>query len=75
MIRDINGQIEKVIFEIEMRYSKGMKFQLCDLVSVSSCEKESNSSIFKNSLKVKLLNRRIAQIHSTRNDTNIFIKL
>ena len=75
MIRNINNQIEKVIFEIEMRYSKGMKFQLSDLLSVSSCEKESNFSIFRNSLKVKLINKRIAQIHSTRNGTNIFIKL
>lgn len=58
-----------------MRYSKGMKFQLSELLLVSSCEKESNSSIFKNSLKVKLLNRRIAQIHSTRNGTNTYIKL
>lgn len=75
MIRDINSQIEKAIFEIEMRYSKGMKFQLSDLLSVSSCEKESNYSIFRNSLKAKLINKRIAQIHSTRNGTNIFIKL
>ena len=75
MIRDINSQIEKVIFEIEMRYSKGMKFQLSDLLSVSSCEKESNFSIFRNSLKVKLINKRIVQIHSTRNGTNMFIKL
>lgn len=52
-----------------------MKFQLSELLLVSSCEKESNSSIFKNSLKVKLLNRRIAQIHSTRNGTNTYIKL
>ncbi len=75
MIRDINSQIEKAIFEIEMRYSKGMKFQLSDLLSVSSCEKESNFSIFRNSLKAKLINKGIAQIHSTRNGINIFIKL
>ncbi len=75
MIRDINGQIEKVIFEIEMRYSKGMKFQLCDLVSVSSCEKESNFSIFKNSLKSKILNKRVAQIYSVRNEGTTYIKI
>lgn len=75
MIRDINSQIEKVIFEIEMRYSKGMKFQLCDLVSVSSCEKESNFSVFKNSLKSKILNKRVVQIYSVRNDGTIYIKL
>ena len=75
MIRDINNQIEKAVFEIEIRYSKGMKFQLMDLLSVSSCIKESNFSIFRNSLKAKLLNRRIAQIHSTRNGTNTYIKL
>lgn len=75
MIRDINSQIEKAVFEIEMRYSKGMKFQLSDLLSVSSCDKESNFSIFRNSLKTRLINGRIAQIHSTRNGTNIFIKL
>lgn len=75
MIRDINGQIEKVIFEIEMRYSKGMKFQLCDLVSVSSCEKESNFNIFKNSLKSKILNKRVAQIYSVRNEGTTYIKI
>lgn len=75
MIRDINGQIEKVIFEIEMRYSKGMKFQLCDLVSVSSCEKESNFSIFKNSLKSKILNKRVAQIYFVRNEGTTYIKI
>ena len=75
MIRDINGQIEKVIFEIGMRYSKGMKFQLCDLVSVSSCEKESNFSIFKNSLKSKILNKRVAQIYSVRNEGTTYIKI
>ena len=75
MIRDINSQIEKAIFEIEMRYSKGMKFQLSDLLSVSSCEKESNFSIFRNSLKTKLINNRIAQLHSKRNGLDIFIKL
>ena len=75
MIRDINSQIEKAVFEIEMRYSKEMKFQLSDLLSVSSCDKESNFSIFRNSLKTRLINDRIAQIHSTRNGTNIFIKI
>lgn len=75
MIRDINSQIEKAVFEIEMRYSKGMRFQLTDLLSVSACEKESNLNIFINSLQTKLLNRRIAQIHSTRNGTNTYIKL
>ena len=75
MIRNINSQIEKAVFEIEMKYSKGMRFQLMDLLSVSSYDKESNFSIFINSLKVKLLNRRIAQIHSVRNGTNTYIKL
>lgn len=75
MIRDISSQVGKAINEIEMRYSKGMKFKLEDLLSVSSCMNESNYSIFRNYLKVKVLTRRIAQIHSTRNGTNIYIKL
>ena len=75
MIRDVEEQLEKAIDEIEMKYSKGMKFQLESLYAVSSCINESNFSHFRNSLKAKLLNRRIAQIHSTRNGTNIFIKL
>lgn len=75
MISNINSQIEKAVFEIEMKYSKGMRFQLTDLLSVSSCIKESNFSIFINSLKTKLINEKIAQIHSTRNGTNNYIKL
>lgn len=75
MIRNINNQIEKTVFEIEMKYSKGMKFQLIDLLSVSSYDKESNFSIFRNSLKIRLINVRIAQIHSTRKGINTYIKL
>lgn len=75
MIRDINGQIEKTINEIEMRYSKGTKFKLEDLITVSSCINESNFYNFKNSLKSKLLNKRIAQVYSVRNDGTVFIKL
>lgn len=75
MIRDINSQIKKSVFEIEMRCSKGMKFQLSNLLSVSSCDKDSNFSIFRNSLKTILMNGRIAQIHFTRNGTNTYIKL
>ena len=75
MIRDINEQVKKAITEVEMRYSKGIKFQLNELLSVSSCEKESNFSIFRNSLKTNLINNRIAQLHSKRNGLDIFIKL
>lgn len=75
MIRDINEQIEKAIDEVNMRYSKGMKFHLEDLMTVSSCTNESNFSIFRNSLKTKLLTGRIAQLHSTRNGINTYIKL
>ena len=75
MIRDVNSQVEKAINEIEMRYSKGIKFRLEDLLSVSSCINESNFSHFRNSLKTKLLNRRIAQIYSVRNDGTTYIKL
>lgn len=75
MIRDVEEQIEKAIDEIEMKYSKGMKFLLESLYAVSCCINESNFSHFRNSLKAKLLNRRIAQIHSTRNGTNTYIKL
>ena len=33
MIRDINEQVAKAVSEIEMRYSKGMKFTLDDLMA------------------------------------------
>ena len=75
MIRDVNSQVKKAINEIEMRYSKGIKFRLEDLLSVSSCINESNFSHFRNSLKAKLLNRRVAQIYSVRNDGTTYIKL
>ena len=75
MIRDINNQVEKAINEIEMRYSKGIKFKLEDLFSVSSCISESNFTIFRNSLKSKLINKRVAQIYSVRNNGTIYIKL
>ena len=75
MIRDVNSQVEKAINEIEMRYSKGIKFRLEDLLSVSSCMNESNFTNFRNSLKSKLINKRVAQIHSVRNDGTTYIKL
>ena len=75
MIRDINEQVAKAVNEIEMRYSKGIKFRLEDLLSVSSCINESNFSHFRNSLKAKLLNKRIAQIYSVRNEGTTYIKL
>lgn len=75
MIRDVNSQVEKAINEIEMRYSKGIKFKLEDLFSVSSCVSESNFTIFRNSLKSRLINKKIAQIYSVRNDGTIYIKL
>lgn len=75
MIRDVNEQIENAIDEIEMKYSKGMKFQLESLYSVSSCMNESNFANFRNSLRARLIGRRIAQVHSTRNGVNTFIKL
>lgn len=58
-----------------MRYSKGIKFRLEDLLSVSSCMNESNFVNFRNSLKSKLINKRVAQIYSVRNDGTTYIKL
>lgn len=75
MIRDVNSQVEKAINEIETRYSKGIKFRLEDLLSVSSCINESNFVNFRNSLKSKLINKRVAQIYSVRNDGTTYIKL
>lgn len=75
MIRDINAQVEKAISEIEMRYSKGLKFTIYDLLATQSCEGASNFSLYKNSLQAKLSPRRVAQLHSTRNGVNTYIKL
>lgn len=75
MIRDVNSQIEKAINEIEKRYSKGIKFKLEDLFSVSPCMNESNFANFRNSLKSKLISKRIAQVYSVRNDGTTYIKL
>ena len=75
MIRDVNAQVEKAISEIEMRYSKGLKFTIYDLLATQSCEGASNFSLYKNSLQAKLSPRRVAQLHSTRNGVNTYIKL
>lgn len=75
MIRDINEQVIKAINEIEMRYSKGMKFTIYDLLTTQSCKEANNFSLYKNSLQAKLSPKRIAQLHSTRNGINIYIKL
>ena len=75
MIRDINAQVEKAISEIEMRYSKGLKFTIYDLLVTQSCEEASNFSLYKNSLQAKLSPRRVAQLHSTRDGINTYIKL
>ena len=75
MIRDINAQVEKAISEIEMRYSKGLKFTIYDLLATQSCEGASNFSLYKNSLQAKLSPRRVAQLHSTRDGVNTYIKL
>lgn len=75
MIRDINAQVEKAISEIEMRYSKGLKFTIYDLLATQSCKEASNFSLYKNSLQAKLSPRRVAQLHSTRDGVNTYIKL
>ena len=75
MIRDVNAQVEKAISEIEMRYSKGLKFTIYDLLVTQSCEEASNFSLYKNSLQAKLSPRRVAQLHSTRDGINTYIKL
>lgn len=75
MIRDINEQVIKAVNEIEMRYSKGMKFTLHDLMTSTSCSNESNYDYYINALQSKLNLSRIAQIHSTRNGIRIYIKL
>ena len=75
IIQNINAQVEKAITEIEMRYSKGLKFTIYDLLATQSCEGANNFTLYKNSLQSKLSPRRIAQLHSTRNGINTYIKL
>lgn len=75
LIQDVNGQVEKAINEIETRYSKGLKFTIYDLLVTQSCEEATNFSMYKNSLQSKLSPRRVAQLYSTRNGINIYIKL
>lgn len=75
MIRNINEQVEKAINEIEMRFSKGMKFNLHDLMASTSCSNESNYNYYINALQSKLNLSRIAQVHSTRNGIRTYIKL
>lgn len=75
LIRDVNAQVEKALQEVEMRYSKGMKFTIYDLLATSGCEGANNFSNYKNSLQAKLPMKRIAQLHSTRNGINTYIKL
>lgn len=75
LIQDINSQVEKAINEIEMRYSKGLKFTIYDLLITQSCKEANNFSLYKNSLQAKLSLKRIAQLYSTRNNINIYIKL
>ena len=75
MIRDINAQVEKALNEVEMRYSKGMKFTIYDLLATKVCENESNFSTYKNRLYAQLSTVSIAQVPSTRNGINSYIKL
>lgn len=75
MIRDIAGQVENSIREIETRYTKGMKFKLTDLLSVSACISESNFSVFKGFLNIEINKRKIAQIHGTINKETWYIKI
>lgn len=75
MIRCINEQVMKAINEIEMRYSKGMKFTLHDLMASTSCSNESNYNYYTNALQTKLNLSRIAQVYSTTNGIKTYIKL
>ena len=75
MIRDINEQVIKAINEIEMRYSKGMKFTLQDLISSTSCSNENNYNYYINALQSKLNLSKVAQVHSVKNGMRIYIKL
>lgn len=75
LIRDINAQVEKAIAEIEMRYSKGLRFTIYNLLATQSCEGASNFSMYKNMLQAKLSFRRMAQLYCIRNGVNTYIKL
>lgn len=75
LIRDVNSQVEKAIAEIERTYSKGMTFTIYDLSATSVCWRANNFSNYKNSLQSKLILRRVAQLHSTRDGVNVYIKL
>lgn len=54
MIRDINSQVSKALNEIELRYSKGMKFTLQELIVSQSYFNESNYQSCINVLQSKL---------------------
>lgn len=75
MIRDVNAQIEKAIAEIERTYSKGMKFTIYDLSATKVCEGASNFSNYKNGLQNKLSPKRIAQLYTSSQGINTYIKL
>lgn len=75
MIRDVNGQIEKAIAEIERTYSKRMKFTIYDLSATKPCEGASNFNNYKNGLQNKLSSKRIAQLYTNSQGINTYIKL
>lgn len=75
MIRDINEQVVKAVSEIEMRYSKGMKFTLHDLMASTSCSNENNYNYYINALQTKLNLSKTAQVYSTTNGIKTYIKL
>lgn len=75
MIRNINDQVKKAMNEIEMRYSKNMKFTIYDLLTTKVCEGESNFFMYKNTLEAQLSPKRIAQVYTVRDGVKTFIKL
>ncbi|MCI5725785.1 hypothetical protein [Fusobacterium sp.] len=72
VIRDVDGQVEKALNEIQMRYSRGMEFTIYDLMATSACIDAQNFDSYKIMLEIRISNRGVAGCSGTKNGVRLF---
>lgn len=72
VIKDLNGQVEKALNEIKMRYSKGLEFTIYDLMTTASCKEALNFVSYKVMLEARISNRGVASFSGMKNGARLF---
>lgn len=72
VIKDLNGQVEKALNEIKMRFSKGLEFTIYDLMTTAFCKEALNFVSYRTMLEARISNRGVAGCSGARNGARLF---